>query len=313
MPRTDPDKVKLLLGPYRCPRLHRGDRAQCLYRDKDVIVTGLSAGRIPWPLCLPTGGRGQPGLLVEEELARAVRCESVLALRHWWGASPRVVWCWRQALGVARHNEGSLRLYRLHGRAVGDSLRGKPLPPEAVERRRRTAIELNLGQYLQPCPNGSRPWTDDELTLLGTMTDHALALQLWRSVNAVRSDRVRHGIAPHPDQQAWRDVPSAGQPWTHEDDDLVLRLSPGEAADRLGRSVQAVYDRRKEVRGRRGACRRRSCATPGTRSRDHAIGTLPAPEAARQLGRPLWVVYNRRQDLGVADGQRVRPILPKAG
>ena len=50
MPRTDPDKVKLLLGPYRCPRLHRGDRAQCLYRDKDVIVTGLSAGRIPWPL-----------------------------------------------------------------------------------------------------------------------------------------------------------------------------------------------------------------------------------------------------------------------
>jgi hypothetical protein len=26
MPRTDPDKVKLLHGPYRCPRLRRGKR-----------------------------------------------------------------------------------------------------------------------------------------------------------------------------------------------------------------------------------------------------------------------------------------------
>src|SRR5262249_39353503 len=48
-----------------------------------------------------------------------------------------------------------------------------------------------------------------------------------------------------------------------------------------------------------------------TEAEDHAIRTLPAPEAARQLGRPLWVVYNRRQDLGVPDGRRLRPILPK--
>ena len=115
LPRTDPDKVKLLHGPYRGPRLRRGARVQCLYRDKFVIVTGLSAGRIPWPLCKPPG-RAHPGLLVEEELARAIRCESVLALRHWWGASPaamdlmaggpagkaavvKVAWPW--AFGVA--------------------------------------------------------------------------------------------------------------------------------------------------------------------------------------------------------------------
>ena len=187
MPRIDPDKVKLLHGPYRTPRLRRGDRTSCLYRDKGVIITGLSAGRIPWPLCKPAG-RGHPGLLVEEELARAIRCESVLALRHWWGASPRVVWCWRQALGVPRFNEGSLRLMRLVGQAGADALRGKPLPPDQVERRRRVAIELNLGRNLQPCPcpNGSRPWTDDELALLGTMPDHALALRLSRSVVSFR-------------------------------------------------------------------------------------------------------------------------------
>jgi hypothetical protein len=84
MRRTDPEKVKLLHGPYRTPRLRRGDRTSCLYRDKDVTITGLSAGHIPWPLCKPAG-RAYPGLLVEEELARAIRCESVLALRYWWG------------------------------------------------------------------------------------------------------------------------------------------------------------------------------------------------------------------------------------
>ena len=61
----------------------------------------------------------------------------------------------------------------------------------ADRRRRRTTVEMNLGQYLQPCPcpNGSRPWAAGELALLGTMTDHALALRLSRSVNAVRSMR----------------------------------------------------------------------------------------------------------------------------
>jgi len=196
-------------------------------------------------VCKPIG-RGRPGLLVEEELARAIRCESSLAVQHWWGASPRVVWCWRQALGVPRHNEGSLRLCGMNGEAAAAVLRGVPLPPEAVERRRRTTVEMNLAQYLQPCPcpNGSRPWPDDELALLGTMTDHALSLQLSRSVNAVRIMRERRGIAPHPDQPRWRDALGAGSPWADEDDDLMLRLSPREAADRLGRSVQAVYTRR---------------------------------------------------------------------
>jgi hypothetical protein len=121
MPRTDPDKVKLLHGPYRTRRLRRGDRAQCLYRDKLVIVTGLSAGRIPWPLCKPPG-RAHPGLLVEDELARAIRCESVLALRYWWGVSPSVGHKWRRPLGVGRHNEGSLRLYRMGGAAAAAAL-----------------------------------------------------------------------------------------------------------------------------------------------------------------------------------------------
>ena len=49
MPRTVPDRVKLLSGPYRPPPLTKGDRAACLYRDADVIVTAWSDAPLPWP------------------------------------------------------------------------------------------------------------------------------------------------------------------------------------------------------------------------------------------------------------------------
>ena len=158
MPRIDPEKVMLLHGPYEAPPLRKGDRVTCLCKDREVIITGLSAGRIAWPMCRPLG-KGRPSLLVEEELARAVRVELSLAIQHWWGASQRVVWCLRKALGVPRYNEGSARLQRMNAEAGGDALRGVPLPPEAVERRRQTALELNLAQYMLPCsrPGGSRP------------------------------------------------------------------------------------------------------------------------------------------------------------
>jgi hypothetical protein len=71
MPRPIPDNVRLLHGPFKAPPLRRGDRAFCFYRDKEVIITRWSSGRIPWPLCKPFG-RGYPGLLVDEEGGPAV-------------------------------------------------------------------------------------------------------------------------------------------------------------------------------------------------------------------------------------------------
>jgi hypothetical protein len=37
----------LLAGPYQAPAVRKGDRASCLYRDSDVIVTSWTAAPIP--------------------------------------------------------------------------------------------------------------------------------------------------------------------------------------------------------------------------------------------------------------------------
>jgi hypothetical protein len=84
--RAADDRVRLLHGPYRAPRLHVGDRALCLFRDCLVKVTGWTDARISWPRALPVGERGHPSLLVDDELARAIRTEAAVAVRYWWGA-----------------------------------------------------------------------------------------------------------------------------------------------------------------------------------------------------------------------------------
>ncbi|HVS35423.1 MAG TPA: hypothetical protein VMS17_07545 [Gemmataceae bacterium] len=53
-------------------------------------------------------------MLVDVELARAIRMESAAAIRCWWGVSVGVVWRWRKALGVGlMHSPGARRLIRM--------------------------------------------------------------------------------------------------------------------------------------------------------------------------------------------------------
>jgi hypothetical protein len=69
----DADRLRLWHGPYRAPRLARGDRATCLLRDGDALVAGWTDALIFWPRCRALGSRGGSGILLEDELARAVR------------------------------------------------------------------------------------------------------------------------------------------------------------------------------------------------------------------------------------------------
>jgi hypothetical protein len=230
-PLRHSEHVRLLHGPYTAPALRRGDKATCLFRDGDVLITGWSDGRIPWPRCrLPGTHGGGSGLLVDEELARAVRSESSLAIQHWWGVNFRTVWCWRQALGVEELNEGSRKLRLALNAEYAARRKGKKLPPEQVERRRRTAQELGLRP---PPPPAEVLWTAEELTVLGTMPDEDVAAKLGRTATGVRVKRWKCGI-PNP----------AGSLWNAEEIALLGTLPDREVAKRLGRSLGAVLQKR---------------------------------------------------------------------
>jgi hypothetical protein len=142
------------------------------------------------------GHRGGSGLLVDDELVRAIRSESALAIGSWWGVNGETVWRWRKAFGVEgpAGTEGSRRLIQANARAGGAVISGREIPPDQMERRRRTALELNLGQNLTRGHREDR-WTRKELRLLGTMPDAGLAKQTGRTANAVRIKRERLGIA----------------------------------------------------------------------------------------------------------------------
>jgi hypothetical protein len=236
-----PDRAKLVHVPYLPPAARRGDRLTCLARDCDVVVTGWSGGRIPWPLGIPRDNRtGRPSLVVDEELARAVRCESAAAVRYWWGVGAGVVGRWRKALGVTRtNNEGSQRLIHAASERGAAVLRGQELSDEECDARSRRAIELDLKRFLRPGYHGPR-WTPEQLQLLGTAPDAVVAARIGRTALAVRVMRDRLGIPNH----AARPGAYGSPRWSAQEDDLVYRLPPADAARRTGRTLNAVYSRR---------------------------------------------------------------------
>jgi hypothetical protein len=105
------------------------------------------------------------------------------------GDRERVVCHWRKALGVTRtNNEGSRRLIRAASERGAEQFRGRRLTDEQVERRRRTAKELNLGRHLHKGYYGPW-WTKAEMALLGWLPDEEVARRTGRSTDAVRQKR----------------------------------------------------------------------------------------------------------------------------
>ena len=131
--RTDAAAARALSRPS----LRVGDRATCLLQDCEVVVTSWTDALLSWPRCRPiTAPLGHPSLLVEDELARAIRTESAAALMHWWSVGGGVVWRWRKALGVDRlSNPGSNRLVRAAASKGGCRCRRNGTRPRNSERQ----------------------------------------------------------------------------------------------------------------------------------------------------------------------------------
>jgi hypothetical protein len=210
-------RVKLLFGPYQPPALRRGDRATCLFRDCDVIITSWTDARTSWPRCRAEGTRGGgSGLLVDEELARAVRNESAAAICHWWGVSENAVWAWRKALGAERMDSaGSRRLIEAASEAGASQIRGKPIPADVLEERQRRAEENNQ-------PRRYQRWTEAEVALLGKFTDAQVAARLKRTIAAVQVMRNLRGIPSARDRRQQPKRRKGWRPFWKEKDLLLL-------------------------------------------------------------------------------------------
>jgi hypothetical protein len=189
-----PDKCLLLCGPYRAPALHVGDRAECLQRGT-VVITSWTDALVSWPRCKPREDRCRPSLLLDGELARAVRTEAAAAVCYWWGLSHGVVNRWRKFLDVDRvNNPGTHKLVKASAQAGAEVIKSKVWTDAEREAKREQTKRLNLARHLRPGYHG-RWWTEEEMDLLGKFLDDEVAKRTGRTVKAVRVKRGRVGLA----------------------------------------------------------------------------------------------------------------------
>jgi hypothetical protein len=158
-------------------------------------------------------------MLVDEELARAVRTDSALAVMYWWGASQSAVHNWRKYFDVAGFTttEGNRFLHKARSEKGAAAAKASVWTAAERQAKRRQARKLNLGQYLQVGFHGPW-WTEAELAVLGRLPDEEVASQIGRTPNAVRCQRNRRGIATARNQRrrtGWpRVVTAPGLPQT---------------------------------------------------------------------------------------------------
>jgi len=220
---NDAERFKLLFGPYRTPRFRYGATVECLCRGP-VTIVGITDSKIPWPV-----GRTKraKSLVVYRGLADAIRRESNQAVAHWWGVTAQTVTKWRKILGVDVTNTGTSRLRADHAReepiAAG---RRKAWAKARDPERRRKIAEARRGKKRPP----------HVAAMLRTANVGRTASAESRAKMSVA--QKRRGVVP----------PKAGRLWTPDEDELVRSLPAVEAAGRTGRTLTAIYMRRRELR-----------------------------------------------------------------
>src|SRR4029079_354335 len=93
--------------------------------------------------------------------------------------------------------------------------------------------------------------------------------------------------------------PPHGRAWTPEEDALFQSLTPREVAERTGRTMASVWQRRRVLGHPDGRHSQRPGLRlgPWTSAEDGLLSSLPSREVAQRTGRTLHMVYVRRQHL----------------
>lgn len=218
---TTHDRYKLLSGPYRAPSFRYGQTMLCEVRG-ELIVRGLSAGRIPWPLGIKKGERNR-SLVVTGGLVEAVKRESNIAVAYWWGVNANTVTKWRKALGIGLSNEGTQRLRHDYAQEPGVR-RGLK---KALKKSLEPKVRAKIGSYHR---------------------GKVLSRQTRKKISAARKGRK---LSPEHRRRIGQGLRQGGilpvwvtRPWTPAEDRLVRTLPPAEVVRRIGRTLSAVAHRR---------------------------------------------------------------------
>ena len=187
-----PQSIPILHSSYTPPRLRKGDRISCLVRDCMLIVSGWTDAPISWPCgCLRRKSPGSPSIIVDDELARAVRDESALAIGYWWGVSRFTVHKWRKALGADRkNNPGTQMLIRAATMTAREEASRNERTPDYRQKQREHLLRRRMWE-LSPRVTYGKEWTPEDRAMLGTMTDRDLASKTGRSYFAVKTMRQK--------------------------------------------------------------------------------------------------------------------------
>ncbi len=189
----------------------------------ELIVDGLTDGRIPWPI-----GRGarQRSIVLFRDLERAVERESFQAVAYWWGVGASTVAKWRRALKVPTVNEGT-RLLRV---AIAKS-------PALVAARQKAWSKARDPARREKIAASKRGKKRPAYVVSG-MRARMLGKKLCDNTRRKMSEAHRRlGTRP----------PKAGPAWSAEEESLLQTLPAAEVATRTGRSLAAVYSRRSSL------------------------------------------------------------------
>jgi hypothetical protein len=315
-PMIDSERFKLLYGPYKMPICKLGEKLLCEYRDKELSVKGITDGLIQWPSAF----RGKVlSPIVCGDLVRAIRTESEMAVAHHWGVCKETVRQWRRALNVPRMTNGSLRLVMdyasekiftpeaitraketLHSAEVRARLsaarKGRIQHPNTIaacrelgrrpksEEWKRGLSERSKKMWENPEAHGlpsRRKWKEEELALIGTDSDKAVANALGLPVSVVKQKRDSLGIS------------LLARRWNEEQIALLGTAADRQLARTLRKSPSAIQ-RQREKLGIPAFDPK-----PWTQAEIALIGTASDPEVGRKLGRAAACVQAKRMLLEI--------------
>lgn len=189
----------------------------------ELIIEGLTDGRIPWPI-----GRGARlrSIVLFGVLERAVLRESAQAIKYWWGVGSATVAKWRRVLSVPKGNEGTKRLRIIYARTPAAEAARTKAWSKARDSARREKIAASKRGKKRP----AYIIADMRARMLGKKPSEASRRKMSEA------HRLR-GTRP----------PWLKPAWSAKEDAVVRNLPAADAAVRTGRSLSAVYSRRSEL------------------------------------------------------------------